>query len=177
MTHAFISLDNWNRYIRHITIYRFDMIGFGVLGAWLKKYYTNFWIRLRRFKWIGLLSILIAIVLYHIQPLNFIFLLLIYFTVVGSGLLLLLPAIENAHTNNRVFINIITFLSLISYSIYLLNRTLILKYIFSPFSPYFMGSWLTTLIFYILFYFVTIAISTLFYKWIEKPITDLRDRF
>jgi peptidoglycan/LPS O-acetylase OafA/YrhL len=34
--HPIESLDDWNRYLRHITVYRLDMIGFGVLAAWLK---------------------------------------------------------------------------------------------------------------------------------------------
>jgi peptidoglycan/LPS O-acetylase OafA/YrhL len=77
--HPIESLDDWNRYLRHITVYRLDMIGFGVLAAWLKYYSNKHWKMMRSYKTLGMLLLLASTIIYHFYAFGFMFLSLFYF--------------------------------------------------------------------------------------------------
>ena len=66
-----------------------------------------------------------------------------------------------------------THISLISYSMYLINLALVSEIIrdnFPPRGP--QTSWAL----YLIYWFVVITFSTFLYKYYEKPIMDLRDK-
>lgn len=174
--HPIESLDDWNRYLRHITVYRLDMIGYGVLAAWLKKYKSNQWTVLRNYKWLGILLLLVSTIVYHFYAFGFMFLSLFYFTIVGIGLLLLLPTIETMKCTSSRIINVVTFLSVISYAVYLLNRSIILYPLILPFKSVFASSVVLTLGVYVGYVILVMIISYGFYRFVELPILKFRDR-
>lgn len=91
--------------------------------------------------------------------------------------MLLLPKIETLSISNRLFKKTITTISVLSYSLYLLNRTPIYQNIFFPFRKYTDNSLILAAISYVSFYLLCGMAAYLFYRWVEKPLTDLRERF
>jgi peptidoglycan/LPS O-acetylase OafA/YrhL len=174
--HPIESLDDWNRYLRHITVYRLDMIGFGVLAAWLKHYKSSIWTVLYNYKWLGILLLLASTFAYHFYAFGFMFLSLFYFSIVGVGLLLLLPTIESLTSTSPRIIHAVTFLSVISYAIYLINRSVILYPLILPFKPLFASSVVLTLGTYVVYVILVILIAYGFYRSVEQPILAFRDK-
>ncbi|MBK7389871.1 MAG: hypothetical protein IPI23_12630 [Bacteroidetes bacterium] len=69
---------------------------------------------------------------------------------------------------------IFTHISLISYSMYLINLALVAEVIRDNFPPADATSaWIAFGVYWV----AVIGFSTLLYKYFEKPFTDLRDRF
>ncbi len=174
--HPIESLDDWNRYLRHITLYRFDMIGFGVLAAWLKYYSKRRWEMLRSYKMLGLLLLLLSTIAYHFYAFGFVFLSLFYFSCIGIALLLLLPTIESLNCTSPRIIKAVTTLSLISYSVYLFNRSIILYPLILPFKPVFASSVVLMLAVYVGYVFLVMLMAYVFYRLVEKPILEFRDK-
>ena len=69
---------------------------------------------------------------------------------------------------------IITHISLISYSMYLINLALVAEVIQTNFPP---NGPLSAWMLYFIYWFIVITVSTLIYKYFEKPIMDLRERW
>lgn len=176
LQHPIESLDDWNRYLRHITVYRLDMIGFGVLAAWLKKYKSNQWAALRNYKWLGILLLLVSTIVYYFYAFDFMFLSLFYFSIVGVALLLLLPTIESLTCTSPRIIHAVTFLSVTSYAIYLLNRSVILYPLILPFRPLFASSVGLTVGVYVGYVILVIFTAYVFYRFVEQPIMVFRDK-
>ncbi|MFN8315349.1 MAG: acyltransferase [Chitinophagales bacterium] len=174
--HPIESLDDWNRYLRHIMVYRLDMIGFGVLAAWLKYYKSSIWTVLYNYKWLGILLLLASTIAYHFYAFGFMFLSLFYFSIVGVGLLLLLPTIESMKCTSPRIISTVTFLSVISYAVYLLNRSVILYPLILPFKPVFASSVVLTLGAYVGYVILVMLIAYGFYRFVEQPILAFRDK-
>lgn len=174
--HPIESLDDWNRYLRHIMVYRLDMIGFGVLAAWLKYYRNKHWEMMRCYKTLGMLLLLASTIIYHFYAFGFMFLSLFYFSIVGVGLLLLLPTIESMKCTSPRIISTVTFLSVISYAVYLLNRSVILYPLILPFKPVFASSVVLTLGAYVGYVILVMLIAYGFYRFVEQPILAFRDK-
>ena len=89
------------------------------------------------------------------------------------GCVLLLPKFDSIKTAPPMLTKIFTHISLISYSMYLINLALVAEVIrdnFPPHGPY------TAWALYGIYWFVVLFVSTLLYKYYEKPIMDLRDK-
>jgi peptidoglycan/LPS O-acetylase OafA/YrhL len=104
------------------------------------------------------------------------FLSLFYFSIVGVGLLLLLPTIESLTSTSPRIIHAVTFLSVISYAIYLINRSVILYPLILPFKPLFASSVVLTLGTYVVYVILVILIAYGFYRSVEQPILAFRDK-
>lgn len=66
-----------------------------------------------------------------------------------------------------------THISLISYSMYLLNLSVVAQVIQANFWP--LEGW-KALLMYLTYWSVVVFLSTLLYRYFEKPVMDLRDR-
>ena len=95
-----------------------------------------------------------------------------YFSIISIATLFLLPFLNSLKDGKGVLFKALTILSLTSYSIYLLNFTLIKLLIIDEFSNIEIN-WLK----YILFWVLSILISIINYKYFEMPIMKLRDKF
>ncbi|MDR0969413.1 MAG: hypothetical protein LBM67_02595 [Lentimicrobiaceae bacterium] len=89
------------------------------------------------------------------------------------GCLLLLPKFDSIKTAPRLLTRIVTHISLISYSMYLINLALVAEVIRDHFLPYNVQ---TAWIMYGVYWIVILIVSTLLYKYFENPILNLRDR-
>ena len=164
----------WDTDIRKVVITRLDAIMFGVLTAYVKYYFSNFWKKNRNILAITGV-IVIWLVVYYPQNPNSFYQKTIYFTFTSLGASLLLPLADSIQNFKYKWIEIpITFISKISYSMYLVNMALVAQVIEKNFI---LDSKTDHLVAYIAFWSCTLVISTILYKWYEKPMTNLRDRF
>jgi len=90
------------------------------------------------------------------------------------GCLLLLPKFDSIKTAPRWLTRAVTHISLISYSMYLINSALVGEVISHNFPPH--GP-KTAWFMYGVYWLVIITASTLLYKYYEKPTTNLRDKW
>ncbi|GAB4051345.1 acyltransferase family protein [Spirosoma litoris] len=177
---------------RGIVITRLDAISYGVLAAYARHYFPARWTNeslRRRLLVIGLIMTVIAsfsasivIIGYYgelgLFPAYTFFKRTFYFPLIGLSMTLLMPYMDGWRTATGVWARFgiaraITHISLISYSMYLLNLTPIMLNIIEriPTTSYTTG-WLKVGLFWVL----VLVSSTLLYKFFEKPVTELRDR-
>ncbi len=165
----------WDMYFRKIVFMRLDAVMYGVLGAYTKYYYNNFWFKYKNhFFCLGIFLIYFS--LYFIEasdttPIGF-YQKVFHFSVTGVGMLFLLPKADSIKSGKVFFVKIVSYISIISYSMYLLH----LLYI-DTFRKLFLSSeFIPNMFLYFTYWFLTISTSILLYKFFEKPVTDLRDK-
>lgn len=155
---------------RKVVITRLDAIMFGVLAAYVKRNFFNFWNgHKNKLFAIGLILIYLN---YFIEPEpNDFYSKTFSFTIMSFGAALLLAKADSVKTARWSGLGkLLTFISLISYSMYLTNLIVaqLIKFHFLPTN-------LPEATFaYILFWGVTIGVSYLTYRFFEKPIMNLR---
>lgn len=175
----FIALDyNYNPYdfgvhVNKVVIFRLDCIAFGLLAAYLKNFHSEKWLQNKNGAfWLGLI-ISYLIIYADWTPRTFETRVLKY-TLEAIGCVLLLPKFDSIKTGPKWLVKPITHISLISYSMYLINLSLVALFIDQHAAidsdteawAYFFG-----------FVLIVVLISTFLFKYFEKPMTDLRDRF
>ncbi len=159
---------------------RLDGIMIGVLAAFIASEFPKIWQKMNIWQLFILMVILIFVVKL-ISPSNLSF----YYCVLAPLLksicvFFMLPFLANFKLNKNNFIaKSITFVSITSYSIYLVNRTIvidiIIKYLINDNlkSKHITNeNWIFQ---YILFWTLSFSLAFLMYKLIEKPFLKLRD--
>jgi peptidoglycan/LPS O-acetylase OafA/YrhL len=156
-----------------VVIYRVDSIALGLFAAFIKFWYPKIWFKSRNISFITGVVISYAIIFTHWIPNDYVTkVFLVFFQSIGC--FLLLPKFDSMKTAPRFLTKIVTHISLISYSMYLLNLALVAEVIMANFPPsgkY--SAWAA----YIIYWLAVILFSTLLYKYYEKPIMDLRDKW
>ena len=164
----------WDVNFRKVVLTRLDAIVYGVLAAYLKYYYSNFWINSRNWMFVVGLAILTISMYTPHEPNNF-YSKTFYFSIVSLGAMLLLAKADSIKSaKQQTLIKIVTHISKISYSMYLVNLALVAQVIDHNFPA---ENNFEKMYLYILYWTCTILISTLLYRFFEKPMTTLRDRF
>ena len=177
---------------RGIVITRLDAISYGVLAAYLKHYFPVQWTKdaLRRRLFIlglvctGLVALSASVIMLHVYvdtglySAYIFYKRTVYFLLIGLSMTLLMPYMDGWRTASGVWARFgiaraITHVSLISYSMYLLNLTPIMMTVIEriPTTSFWVG-WLKVGLFWTL----VLVLSTLLFKYFEKPVTELRDR-
>ena len=177
---------------RGIVVTRLDAISYGVLAAYAKQYFPHFWTNRslgRRMFAVGLvLTLLVAfsssifVLKFYadagVFPLYTFYKRTFYFLFIGLSMTLLMPYMDGWRTATGLWARFgigraITHISLISYSMYLLNLTPIMMNLIEriPTTSLVVG-WLKVGLFWAL----VIVSSTLLYKFFEKPVTQIRER-
>ncbi|GAB5418024.1 MAG: acyltransferase [Crocinitomicaceae bacterium] len=159
--------------IRKVVIVRLDTIIYGVLAAYVAYYYKDFW---RKTRWLtfalGMLTI--GVVMYTPHPIDQLYGKVFYYTVFSIGAALLLPMASALRKNPLGIIGrAITYVSIISYAMYLVNHWVALIIVKHYFPLTMKQHWLA----YAVFWTATITISSLIYYFYERPMTRLRDKF
>ncbi|QKZ12383.1 acyltransferase family protein [Spirosoma sp. KUDC1026] len=182
---------------RGIVMTRLDAISYGVLAAYGKHYFPTRWTNpalRQRLLVIGILFVVlvsfsasIVILKFYVDagiyPAYVFYKRTFYFTLIGLSMMLVMPymdgwktvgSVETAGGRTRLRIaRAITHISLISYSMYLLNLTPIMINVIERFPTTSMAvGWIKVSVFWIL----VLALSTLLFKYFEKPVTALRER-
>lgn len=160
---------------------RLDAIMFGVLGAYASLHFQKIWSALNRW-WV---FIICFVLLYVLKEKNTAFDTLYYIgfnpALKSMAVLFMLPYLSQMELKNTNWLTrFITFTSIVSYSLYLVNRTIVIEIIIKYVlhgnlkSRHQMAvNWFWD---YALFWIISFALSFLLYKLIEKPFLKLRDR-
>ena len=181
---AVVSLADWDAILRKQVITRLDSIIFGLLGAYINYYYHHYWL-----KWkvpafvIGLLLFLFVSYSYsttfvpNLGGYNGIYYTVLSFSLTSFAVLLVMPVMNNVKHGTGFFHRTVTFVSLISYSMYLVNLTVV-QFILVPLTVKYLllSNDILPYCKYGLFWFYTIFLSYLLYAYFEKPTMQLRDK-
>lgn len=174
------NMDVWNTNLKSIVIYRFDTILFGVVLAWIYHFYTDFLYQKRVY------FLILAVHLFFIQfvilnvlgidiTTNPIYFQVFYFTLSSLTFSLALPFFIFWKKSNFLFSKAVVFVSKISYAMYLLHYSIIvvlLKQFLFYYNLQFSG-----LSLFFMYFGITISLSYIVYRFYEKPMMKLRDKF
>ncbi len=169
------QLDNFwiDVQFRKVVMTRLDAIMFGVFFAWLKYYHISLFKKIAAPAFIG--GLILMYTAMHIskgEPLGF-YSKTFYFSCIGIGASLLLPFADSVKKFKTPIGKAVTHISLISYSMYLVNLSVVAQVIEVHFMP---ESKTASVLTYLAYWLVVIVLSTIIYKFFEKPVMDLRDR-
>ncbi len=159
--------------IYKVVIYRLDGIALGLLAAFIKHWYPLTWHKYRNVCFISGILICFIILYTTWAPNDFstkVFKILFQ----SIGCCLLLPKFDSMKKAPVIVVKVFTHISLISYSMYLLNLALVSEVIQSNFPP---EGPLSAWGLYLIYWFAVIVFSTLLYKYYELPLMNLRDKW
>jgi peptidoglycan/LPS O-acetylase OafA/YrhL len=160
---------------RRVVIFRLDSLMYGILGAYLSVKKPLFW---RKNQNIFLIAGIMLLTLFYFVFISSIY---VHFNLNAIGVFCFLPFFANLKTTkSKVLDSIIRFISTISYSVYLLNATVVYTLIF--FTNTFLGRrylpvedvYKTDYLMYLVY---TFSGACLLYYFFEKPMTNLREKF
>lgn len=156
----------WDVSVRKVALSRIDCIYFGVIGAWVRFYFKNFWSKCAIPSFILGILIFCFISIYP-HKLNTVYLNVIYLSLAPIYIILLFPFIDKLKDVKTVFGKIISKISVLSYAMYLLNLMII-----QIFTKYF-SNVLTNhaTLKYAIFWVVVLGLSYLLYMLYENPIS------
>jgi peptidoglycan/LPS O-acetylase OafA/YrhL len=174
------DVATWGIIIKKQVLTRLDSLIIGVFGAYLFSYQKHLWEKYKN----PLFYIGITFVLYpQIHELLFVQDMIFrnYFALLSTslGTLFLLPKLTSIEFGHGIIYNFFTFISKISYSMYLLHFTFV-QWILVPliikklngFYP--LDANLTVR--YSLYWLLTIFLAFLLYTYFEKPMMNLREK-
>lgn len=174
-----ITMNYWNTNLKAVVLYRIDAIYYGLLSAYIFQVKPKLWKKHASSLFLlGILLFMVLIIsfsLFDIKIDNKAYLWNVFYLPICSiSIAFTLPVFSQLRSSPKFIIKIITFISVISYSIYLLHYSIVLyslKIIYPSESLHGLSLWI-----YTLFYWgITLLLSYLLYKYFEKPFTDLRD--
>lgn len=174
------GMQFWNLNLKAVAIYRVDAIYFGVLAAYLSCRYPKLW-KVRKTFSFALGFFVFILLNYAIQHYNLtiehhpFFWNVLYLPINSIAIALSLPLLSNIQTARKWFLIPITFISVISYSMYLLHYSIVLR-IVKNFVPYRELVPLEVLTYTSIYVAATIGFAYLLYRVFEKPFMDLRDK-
>jgi peptidoglycan/LPS O-acetylase OafA/YrhL len=158
----------WDVLFRKRVITRLDSIFIGVIGAWIYLYFNQ---HLFKFKYFYFILGLIVFYLNNFWVTNF-WKYTFYFTVNSFAILFLFPLIISLKKPSSWFVETVTYLSKISYSLYLLHFNAILYFILYFFKKdkiYNMNA-------FVIYIGLSFLSAHLLFKFVEKPFMDFRDK-
>ncbi|WBV56388.1 acyltransferase [Chryseobacterium daecheongense] len=166
----------------HQVVYRLDSMMYGIIGAYINYYYAKYWkMAATKLFVCGLLVFIIHRYIYinNIFPSPIgLYNVVLEYSIISFGTLLLLPFLSNLEKVKYKIANIVTILSLISYSMYLIHMTfvkdMILKSI--PWTSFTTNYNIIIPVFYFLYWSLTIVLSAIIFKTFETPMTNLRNK-
>lgn len=169
------SILEWDINYRKQVLTRLDSLMFGLIGAFFSFYYKRIWTKYKgSLLVIGILILYIQHFFYNtIDLMNFPIYQCVYsFTITSIGTVFLIPFLSEYKMEDGIIYKSVTYISLISYSMYLLNLTLVHHYFVN-----FINIYIThmPLILYISYLSFTVIGSILLYKYFEKPFMNLRE--
>ncbi|AZA83166.1 hypothetical protein C1637_19480 [Chryseobacterium lactis] len=171
------------RTFHHIVIFRLDSIMYGVIGAYINYYYLKYWNLIPRYLFltgIGIFALQKYLSLSNTFPdLTGLYKIIFEFSLTSLGTLLLLPYLTTLKDRKYAIGKIITIISILSYSMYLIHMTLIKNMILYsiPWTSFTKNYNIIIPVMYTLYWGITFLFSTVIYKFYEAPMTRLRDQF
>lgn len=169
----------WDNYFRKLVITRLDSPMYGVLAAYVQYYFQTIWSKYKTALFITGIAVFVFIKSSSFFiPITGVYYCVFGFSVTSVATALLLPFLNNLKSGKGLFYKALTSISLISYSMYLLNLSVVQRWILGSINWISLSNnyMLLNVIKYLLFWMLTIALSILLYKYYETPMTKLRDK-
>ena len=177
------TIDDYKSFenVAYSVLYRFDSLMYGLLGAYISYYYSEFWNKNKKIAFF--IAVFLFVLYYVIDIKESFFVRNFVFTLTSVTILLFLSFLGSLKKNSSIFFKPITYLSLISYSLYLVNSILI-KYIeefinwdkimaVAKINYSLNIKWTFALLFnFFLSWLLSIVVSILIYKYFEIPTTN-----
>lgn len=156
-----------------VVIFRLDGIAFGLLAAFIKHWYPSLWSKSRNISFITGI-VLSYFILYTTWPPNEFSTKVFLLFIQSFACFLLLPKFDSIQSAPILLTKIVTHISLISYSMYLINLALVSEIIRDNFPPRGPN---TAWALYGIYWIIVIVASTVIFKYYEKPIMNLREKW
>ena len=154
-------------YFRKLVLTRLDTISFGLLAAYIQFNHNAIW---RKYSTKAFFcGILIISMLLILGNQSVFFMQTFRFTIMSIGIAFLIPHLSQIK-NGGIFTKPITYLSKISYSIYLVHLPVMFLLLNKELNSF------SSLFLYIMFWFLTILISHLTYRYYEAPLMNIREK-
>ena len=165
----------WDEGFRKVTLLRMDAIMFGVLFAWVDKNFPLFFDKKKNlFLILGAAAIAGCALAYCLGDRdNSLFFKTLYFPITDFFLACLLPFFSKIISYQGLIGEITTFISKISYSMYLLNLSLIFVFL-NTYLPF--NTAPACIVKFILYWSLTFLLGAVNYSFFEKPILKFRDK-
>ena len=169
------SFEQWDMFFRKQVFTRLDSIMYGVLAAYLNFYHTKAWNRHYLLMFVVGIMLHVFIRTMSVLGLNGfgVYFSNIVFAAGSIATALLLPFLSTIRSATGYVYKAITYISLSSYSLYLVNLSVVQVWLLNI--P--IISEQHFLIRYILFWLISLSLSLLIYKYFEIRITALREKF
>jgi peptidoglycan/LPS O-acetylase OafA/YrhL len=170
--------------ITRMTFFRLDIIGYGILMAWIKFYYKSFFLNKR--KLVGFLSVItlgIYFFLFYTQIIpnaltqtnSFYYFIIFIISGLSSFFITLFFSELKLEKNNKA-IKFLTHVSITSYSIYIFHLSVVMYSLDHLFPSKGERPLLENIGLFSIYVIFTLFFSTLVYKYFEHPMTELREK-
>jgi peptidoglycan/LPS O-acetylase OafA/YrhL len=172
------TYEEWDTVFRKQVITRLDSLMFGMLGAFCSYYYPKVWrAHKESLLAVGVLVLVLARYVPEVAGTadTGLYNSVLSFTVLSVGVLSCLPFLSDYTQKSALLYIPITYISMCSYSMYLLN--------FTPIAHFAIGAMKrvagisTFAVLYPVYWVIVMGSSILMYKYFEKPTTELRGKF
>jgi len=179
--HATLLIDSgeqFQRIFRKQVSTRIDSLMYGVIGAYVYYYSREKWLKYKgTLLIVGLFLFIFAnFIASHLFAPFTLYWNVFSFSITSLATLSLLPFLSDFKKGSGFIYRAITYVSLISYSMYLLNMTLISNFVVKlPLDRFIANPGVIIVIKYLLYWGLNIVLSALLYKYFEVPMTKLRD--
>ena len=173
------NFEEWDAIFRRQVLTRLDSLMFGLIGAYIFHFHKTKWVKYKiQLFMLGIFLFLVMKYLdrYHMQPFG-LYQCVFSFTLASFATLILLPFLSELKSGNGVVYKSFTYISLISYSMYLLHFSVIQKWIIVNLDLSALPVYVRIGTKYVLYWGLTILISILMFKYFERPVMKLRERF
>ena len=173
------KFEDWDAIFRRQVLTRLDSLMFGLIGAYIFYYHKQIWVKYKNQLFIlGIFLFLLMKYLdrYYMEVYG-LYQCVFSFTLASFATLILLPFLSEMRSGKGLLYKSFTYISLISYSMYLLHFSLIQKWIIDNLDFAGLPDYVRIATKYLLYWALTILISILMFKYFERPIMKLREKF
>jgi len=177
-----ITFYNLDSNIRKVVVFRLDSLMYGIIGAYFFRFQKSSWMKYKNVCLVFSLVMILCVTIYHRMDPSLAFLAVYQYNLESLATLLSLPYLSELKSIKLKFITfVITFISIISYSMYLLNYSVVQCRLI-PLSLSIVGlkgitsNYLMVLTYFMYWVYILFG-SFILYKYFEKPMMDLRSRF
>lgn len=160
---------------RKQVITRIDSVTFGIIGAYIFRYHNLIWYK---YKYLYLF-IGVIIFLYTKFPIleeTVFYRLVLFYTLQSFSFLLILPFFSTIKKGSGIIFRIITLLSYVSFSIYLINLNIVQIFILNNINFGKIIGVNLMIIKYFLYLLISIFGGIIMYKYVELPFMNLRKK-
>lgn len=180
-SYGFSTVGEWDVNLRKEVVTRLDSLMFGVLGAYASLYHKNLWGKIANKGFLIGIFLMAFNKVFYLATHSMFYLNYVNLTLTAVATLMLLPKLSTLKRDTGWLVSVVTFISLISYSMYLLHLTPVHEFILPAVMHGLAGSWIIDkhmyLVKYLCYWIITVSCSFLLYRYFERPMTALRDRF